>query len=180
MVRLIVIFSENTKLSNVFLVDYSVVKMAQAIMDAPEFASYARIFAPTKEKLEEFFSSSETTGLRVTKLADGRVRERLPLSEIKKRRAKYRQEYRQRPAVKLAIQKKNSDPEVVKKRKEYARRPTVQRRKRHLAKRRRLALRFLEKENPELLLKFITLADRSLSSADGSDGSDNEMQEEET
>ncbi len=79
-----------------------------------------------------------------------RVKLRKTEEEKKLHRRNYRQEYVNRPAVKDKIRAKLSDPEVQRKRKEYAAREEVKERKKVLAARTRALKRELKLTNPQL------------------------------
>lgn len=79
-----------------------------------------------------------------------RVKIRKTDEEKKLHRRIYRQDYVNRPAVKDKIRAKLSDPEVQRKRKEYAAREEVKERKKVLAARTRALKRELKLTNPQL------------------------------
>ena len=79
-----------------------------------------------------------------------RVKIRKTDEEKRQHRRVYRQDYVNRPAVKDKIRAKLSDPEVQRKRKEYAAREEVKERKKVLAARTRALKRELKLTNPQL------------------------------
>lgn len=99
------------------------------------------------EQFREFLAQGNAS---FTPIPSERVKLKLSDLERKRRKAIYRKEYRLRPQVQAAIKKRNSDPEVILRRRNYARDPEVQSRKRELARRRRLTLRLFETDYPEL------------------------------
>ncbi len=78
------------------------------------------------------------------------IRCKMTKEEKDLKRRLYRKEYMQRPSTRERITKRLADPEVIAKRKEYAAREDVQRKKKENAKRQRQIRRIIQERSPEL------------------------------
>lgn len=78
------------------------------------------------------------------------------LQEKNEARRQYRKEYMSRPDVQVKVKKRMNDPLLIEKRKEYAARDDVKKRKQELAARSRSIKRILKEREPTLYYNLLT------------------------
>lgn len=93
--------------------------------------------------------SSGMKALEMKRYDPGRIRLTSSTEEIAQKRKKYRAMYRNKPENVQKRLEKSKDPEIVKKRKEYASREDVKNQKKILSQRRRKILRTIKETDPD-------------------------------
>ncbi len=129
-------------------------KLVQNVSGSMENRGYfVHIDGVEEEDLKALLEQISTTGtnsFNFNLLDSDTVKVKLTCQEKKKRRRDYRRRYRNRPEVKKRRWERNNKPEVRAKRKLYAARGDVKSRKKQCAKRRRLMLKCILRDNPDL------------------------------
>lgn len=117
---------------------------------------WVKIRGANKESIEDVIDQMKEANIDASFIDQGLIKKHLTELEKFKKIQQKRIEYRKRPEVREKRLKYNAREDVKKKRKEYAAQESVKNRKKELSRARRLILREIQNQEPEIYMKYKT------------------------
>jgi hypothetical protein len=117
---------------------------------APPPPKQKKILITPPEGFDPFKSEIIVNGQPIKTVQVADIQVPLTIKEKNERKRKHRNTYMAKPETQEMIRKRRADPEVKKKKKEYAAQEHIRQRKRDMAARNRKIARYLKQEYPDL------------------------------